>query len=423
MSGFNIINELAFLFPKFITYINKLGGKSSLLISKKEIGDFFLDFLIKEGSWDKPGNKTNFNQIQKMMNLGVAKHLCRNQNDCAYLELANNTKFNIRKQDEFHFKLIGAIYKRLKKLKQIEITNELFVESPNEQEVYVNSDLIQIEKTERTNDSNYYRTDMSINVKSNIIVIEYLEKQHEKERSLDYPFEKYRAFNLMFDNKNTDYKIIHIAYYWEHQYYDKKYFEKFIHDICKKIIDYWDISNEDTYCMRKLAEIIGNKTLAEQIYKAHTNRYEPVVNLKTVESIIDWNKKVVNKIPVSKLWYNTFVDRVKIYVHSTNKINQNKNEFDDFDSDTDSDSDNLSPINKEITHEMFYKIIEKEIYLTQAGLHLYLRVDINFLSNIEEYVKISKFYENITQGLVDILKDFRDKEIALTKHYFTGLEF
>jgi hypothetical protein len=171
--------------------------------------------------------------------------------------------------------------------------------------------------------------------------------------------------------------------------------------------------------MRKLAEIIGNKTLAEQIYKAHTNRNEPVVHLKTVESIIDWNKKVVNKIPVSKLWYNTFVDRVKIYVHSTNKINQNKNEFDDFDSD----SDNPSPINKEITHEMFYKIIEKEIYLTQAGLHLYLRVDINFLSNIEEYVKISKFYENITQGLVDILKDFRDKEIALTKHYFTGLEF
>lgn len=422
MSGFNIINKLAFLFPKFITHVIRVGGKSiQQTVSKKEIGKYFLDYLKKEGSWDKPGNKTNFNQIQKMMNLGVVKHLCRNSNNNAYLELSDGTKFNIRKQDEFHFKIIGAIYNRLKKLKQHEITNELFVEPPNEQEVYVNSDLIQIEKTEKTNDSNFYRTDMSINVKSNIIVIEYLEKQHEKERNLDYPFEKYRAFNLMFDNKNTDYKIVHIAYYWEHQYSDSKYFDKFINNICRKIIDYWDISNEEAYCVRKLAKIIGNKTLAEQIYKAHTNRDEPVVHLNTVESIIDWNRNIVNKIPVSRLWYNAFVDRVKSYIHLVNTQNQNADGFNDFDSESESESDNST--SQEITHELFYKIIEGEIYLTQAGLHLYLRVDLNYLSDIQEYVKISKFYENITQGLVDILKEFRDKEINLTKHYFTGLEF
>jgi hypothetical protein len=420
MSGINMINELAFLFPKFITHINRATEKSTKnLVSKKEIGKYFLDFLKKEGSWDKPGNKTNFNQIQKMMNLGVVKHLCRNPDNNAYLELIDNTKFNIRKQDEFHYKIIGAIYNRLKKLKQHEIANELFVETTSEQEIYVNSDFIQIEKTEKTNDSNYYRTDMSINVMSNIIVIEYLEKQHEKERNLNYPFEKYRAFNLMFDNKNIDCKIVHIAYYWEHQYYDSKYFNKFVNNICKKIIDYWDISNEEVYCVRKLSEIIGNKTLAEQIYKAHSNRNVPVVHLHTVETIIDWNRNLVNKIPVSRLWYNTFVDRVKLYVHSANVQNQNADGFNDFDMDSDSDDSD----NQEITHELFYKIIEGEVYLTQAGLHLYLRVDLNFLSSIDEYIKISKFYENITQGLVDILKEFRDKEIALTKHYFTGLEF
>jgi hypothetical protein len=80
---------------------------------------------------------------------------------------------------------------------------------------------------------------MYINIMSNIIVIEYLEKKYEKEENLDYPFEKYQAFNLMFDNKNTDCKIVHIAYYWEHQYYDSKYFDKFVNNICKKIIDYW----------------------------------------------------------------------------------------------------------------------------------------------------------------------------------------
>lgn len=421
MNKFNIIN-VGLTFPKFISWINKSLGKSSqILTSNKETCKYFLQFLKKEGSWDKPGNKTNFNQIQKLMDLGVVKHVCRSTNNYSYFELADGSQFNIRKQDEFHFKLVGAIYNRLKKLNQEEIVNELFVESF--EELYVNSDLIQIEKTEVTNDSNYYRTDMSININSNIIVIEYLEKQHEKERNLDYPFEKYRAFNLMFDNKNTDTKIVHIAYYWEHQYHDTKYFSKFVNNICQKIVDYWDISNKDTYCVRKLSEIIGNNTLAEQIYKAHTNRDEPVVHLETVESIISWNKKTNNKVPVSRLWYNSFVDNVKKYVHGATSNNENKGAFDDFDSDNDDDSDESTGATKQITHELFYKIIDGEVYLTQAGLHLYLRVELDYLSGIDQYIQLSKFYENITQGLVDILQEFRDKEINLTKHYFTGLEF
>lgn len=426
MMKINIINEFNVLFPKFITHMNKLHGKSvcQTLLPKKEVKGYFVDFLKKEESWNKPGNKTSFNQIQKMMSLGIVKYVCRNQNDYAYLELFNDTKFNIRKQDEFHYKIIGAIYSRLKKLKQYEITNELFVESSNEQEIYVNSDLIQIEKTEKTNDDNYYRTDMSIDIQSNIIIIEYLEKQHEKEKNLDYPFEKYRAFNMMFNNKNIDNKIIHIAYYWEHQYYNTKYFNKFVNDICKKIIDCYDISNEEAYCIRNLAKIIGNKTLAEQIYKSHSNKNEPIVLLETIESIINWNKNNVTSVPFSKLWYNNFIDRVNLYIYSTNSNNQNKDSFDDFESDSDSVISTESDTNSyKITHELFYKIVDNKVYLTQAGLHLYLRVELTFLSNIDEYIKISKFYENITQGLVDIIKEFRNKEIELNKHYFTGLEF
>ena len=83
-------------------------------------------------------------------------------------------------------------------------------------------------------------------------------------------------------------------------------------------------------------------------------------------------------------------------------------------------SDNVNNQQK-VTHELYYKIIDGDVYLTQAGLHLYLRVEFNFLLGIDEYVKISKFYENITQGLVDILREFRNKEMNLTKHYFTGL--
>jgi hypothetical protein len=419
MSKFNIINEVSLFFPKFNSWINKIPGKPVKSIeSKKEVGKYFLDFLKNEGSWSKSGNRTSFNQIQKMMDLGVVKNICRSHNGYSYLELSDNSQFNIRRQDDFHFKLVAAIYKKLNKLKHNDIINQLFIES--HEELYVNPDLIQIEKTELTNDSNHYRTDMSINIQSNIIVIEYLEKQHEKEKNLDYPYEKHRAFNMMFDNKNTDNKIVHIAYYWDHQYHDINYFNQFVNNICDKIIDYADISNEQIYCVRKLSEIIGNKTLAKQIYKAHTNRNEPVVLLEIVESIIKWNKNAINEVPVSKLWYTSFIERVKSYVSLVNSTSINKDAFDDFDGDSESDSDNVNNQQK-VTHELYYKIINGDVYLTQAGLHLYLRVEFNFLLGIDEYVKISKFYENITQGLVDILREFRNKEMNLTKHYFTGL--
>jgi hypothetical protein len=431
MSKVNIINELTTNFPKFSTYIITNSIKLNQHSSKEIIASCFINFMKtdkkdkKEGSWDKSGNKTNFNQIQKMMNLGIASEVCRNQNSYAYLKLVDNTEFKIRKQDEFHYKVIRKIYKRLKKLKQSEIINELFHFELNqdEQTFYVNPDLIQIEKSEKTKDSAHFRTDMSINIKTNMIVIEYLEKQHDKEKKLDYAYEKYRAHDLMFNNKNIDYKIIHIAYYWEHKYNNKKYFKQFIDCICKKIIDYWDILNEDIYCMRKLTEIIGNKTLAEQMYKAHNNRNEPIVHLKTVESIINWKKE-----SSSKRWYKTFIDRVNLQVESVNNRKENNNNFDNFITETDSESESDSELyydsesDKKITHENYYKIIDKEIYLTHTGLHLYINVEYKFLAE-EEWFKITDFYDNITQGLINILKDLRYKESELKKDYISGLDY
>ena len=125
--------------------------------------------------------------------------------------------------------------------------------------------------TEKTKDGNHYRTDMSFEIKSKydgksrIIVVEYLEKQHERDKDLDYPFEKSRALNLMFNNKCIDNEIIHISYFWDRQYDDKKYFKKFVTKICKLMVDYWDIADKDKYSIRKLTEIVKNKKLCKYI--------------------------------------------------------------------------------------------------------------------------------------------------------------
>ncbi len=428
-SQVNIIKEYGTLFPKFLSYVknktSNYGTIGSKLYSSKEVQSLMKDYLKSEGSWDKSGNKTSFNQIQKLRMNGVVKEIVRNTtSNTSYLEL-DDYKFYIRKQDEFHFILVNQIYEYFKKHNHQELLDEFFVET--DEELFVDSNLVKIESSEKTKDGNHYRTDMSFEIrskhdnKSRIIVVEYLEKQHERDKDLDYPFERHRALNLMFGNKNVEKEIVHISYFWDRQYADKKYFKNFVKKLCKLMVDYWDISDKDSYTIRKLTEIVKNKSLAEQIYVAHTNRNKPVVNLEVLEKLINWNTKlpIKNGTNVSRLWYNEFVDKVKKYVFEANKTSQNVDDFDDFESDND-DSDSGS--NKNITHESFYKVEGSNVFLTQAGLHLYISVELNYLVDITEYFKLRKFYENITQGLVDILDTYRIKQLELKEQLISGLD-
>ncbi len=431
----NIVKEFSTIFPKFINFVETRNIKNIKTgnFSKKRISKLLLEYMKSEKCWDKPGNKTNFNQIQKLIKNNVVQNVGRNiRNNQSYLELIDNTIFPIRKQDQFHFSLVTAIYNYLKKYNHTEILNELFIES--EDDLFVNQELIKIEQSETTKDNYHYRTDMSFEIKNKRIVVEYLEKQHEKEKNLDYPYEKFRAFNLMFDNKNVDNEIVHIAYYWDHQYNNNKYFKKFVKNLCIKFLDYWDIADKDKFCIRKLSNVVGNETLAEQLYLAHTNVNKPVVRLDSLENLIKWNKNTNTTVNISKLWYDEFVDKVKEYVHQHNQNNKNLDEFDDFDSDDMNDPDEPNEPNeddgvKEISHELFYSHKDDTssdqtiTYLTQSGLHLYLSVELQYLSDISEYFRLRKFYENITQGLVDIIEQFREKELMLKDNFIAGLEY
>ena len=438
-SNVNIIKEYGTLFPKFLTYIKNrknFNYNQSKKFTTREVQSLMSDYLKSESSWDKSGNKTSFNQIQKLRMNGVVREIVRNtSSNFSYLELEDNYQFRIRKQDEFHFNLVCQIYEYLKKHDHQELLEEFFVET--DEELFVDTNIVRIETSEKTKDGNHYRTDMSFEIKSKhddksrIIVVEYLEKQHERDKDLDYPFERHRALNLMFGNKNVEKEIVHISYFWDSQYTNKKYLKNFVKKICNLMVDYWDISDKDRYSIRKLTEIVKNKTLAEQLYLAHTFRNKPVVNLEVLESIIKWNKKlsVKNKSSICRLWYNEFVDKVKRFVFEFNKSNQVINDFDDFDDLDDLDdlfgsnkkSGELANNKNEMTHEKFYKIIDEKIYLTQSGLHLYISVELKYVQDINEYFRLRKFYEDITQGLVDILNKYRIKELELKEQLISGL--
>ena len=211
-----------------------------------------------------------------MREYGVVTEITKNKN-YAYFKLCDNTEFNIRKQDNFHYNLVNSIYKKLKMNKKINIIDELFIETDDC--ILVDVDKIKIEDTETTTDNSHYRTDMTFEIKSRIIIVEFLEKHHAKEKNLDFPFEKYRAFDLMFNNKNVDREICHIAYFWDKDYDNKIKYDNFIEHICKLLIEYYDISDKDAYSICKLTEIIGkgNKSLAEVLYKSHKNPTEALI--------------------------------------------------------------------------------------------------------------------------------------------------
>lgn len=409
MSINSIFKEYGILFPKFIPYIKSLKiYHEKKILTKNEIQNLILNYLKNEESWDKAGHRTSFNQIQKLRFNNIVNDVSRNiSSNKSYLELKNNTKFNIRKQDEFHYILVYSIFNYLKKNKHIELLNEFFVEYDDD--LIVNERLVQIESSEKTKDGNHYRTDMSFTINSKKIVVEYLEKQHERDKDLDYPFEKTRAFNLLFNNKSVHDEIVHISYFWDRQYDNKKYYKNFVTKLCKLMVDYWDISDKDKYSIRKLTEIVKSKDLAEEIYKAHTNRNKAEVKVDVIDKMINWKKSNSNEI-----WYNEFKNKVKNYVDEINKNNQ-ASAFDDSD-DEETDDKN------EITSDKFYQVINDQVYLTQSGLHLYISVEKDYLIDYTEYFRLRKFYEDITQGLVDILSDYRMKELELKQQFISGLE-
>ena len=412
MSINSLVKEYGILFPKLIPYIKSLKiYPEKKVLSKNEIQNLIFNYLKNDESWDKAGHRTSFNQIQKLRFNNIVNDVSRNiSSNKSYLELKNNTTFYIRKQDEFHFILVCSIFNYLKKNKHVELLNEFFVESDDD--LFVNERLVQIESSEKTKDGNHYRTDMSFIINSKKIVVEYLEKQHERDKDLDYPFEKTRALNLMFNNKSVNNEIVHISYFWDRQYGDKKYYKNFVTKLCKLIVDYWDISDKDKYTIRKLTEIVKSRELAEQIYLAHTNRNKPEVKVGVIDKMIKWNKSSSNE-----LWYSEFKNKVKNYVEENNQTSA----FDDSE-DEETDEEVNIKLTKEITSDKYYQVIDNQVYLTQSGLHLYISVEKDYLNDYTEYFRLRKFYEDITQGLVDILSDYRMKELELKQQFISGLE-
>lgn len=404
--------------------------------SKKDICEKVLKFL-SDTNWSRCYIKFNTIQLLNKYELVKKFYSKDSENFKAYLKLISNNRLYIRNQDQFHYALVSELYSWFMKHSHSEIISDLFYYS--DKIVFVNEDKISIENTEKTSDC-FFRTDMTFNIRGYKIIVEYLENAHSQHKLLSYEFDRIRALRLLGDTNNQNGKIVHIAFFLEnnlyshdtkHYSFNRKVFFDFVHHIGTTILDYYLISDENSYCINKLTQITGNESLSKQIYLAHNNQNCPVINLETLEKIFIWGKSTNSKIPMKKIWYLEFIDRVKkiqeeiLYLKSQKE--KNISAFDSiFDSDSDSDqsiSENKSQIEKSIQIPddkiIYYQIINNSVYLTHFGLHVYIDMGPKYLANMYEYFKIRKFYNDITSGLIDAIKSIKSiKENQYAKQIY-----
>ena len=411
-----------------------------------DINKKLLEFLSNE-DWSNAGNKTTFNTIQLLDKYGLVKRFYSKDSEKknkAYLKLIDNSKFYIRNQDQFHYALVSELHGWFVKQSRSDIISDLFYYSSGI--AFANEDKISIENTEKTS-GGFLRTDMAFNVRGYKIVVEYLESQHDQDKLLGHEFDRVRALRLLGDTNIQSYQIAHIAFFWQKHLqsasaspgkrytFNTKPFYDFVQHIGQTILDYYLISDEDAYSINKLTQITGNQSLSEQIYLAHNNQNCPVISLETLEQIFRWAKHPNPKVSMEKVWYGEFVDRVKLMqaeiLALKSREQSNASAFDSiFDSDSDSDSDSangdadVEPFDKtQIPDDklVYYEIKDNQVYLTHFGLHVYIDMGPKYLASMYEYFKIRKFYNDITSGLINAIKEIRTIKESQQSNQIYGL--
>ena len=406
-----------------------ISTKKRIRYSKSDILQKILDFLSNE-DWSHAGNKTSFNTIQLLNKYNVIKRFYSKDSakkHKAYLKLVNDNKFYIRNQDQFHYALVSELYELFKNQGRYDIINDMFYY--NDELVFVNEDKITIEETEKTS-SGSLRTDMAFYVNKYKIIVEYLENHHDRDKLLGHEFDRVRALRLLGDTNNQSYNNAHIAFFWEKNLYsNNKYtfksnnFSNFVKHIGRVILDYYLISDEDAYCINKLTQITDNQSLSKQIYLAHNNQNKPVIDLQILEKLFKWVKQTKSKIKTEKIWYDEFINRIKLIqteiLAEKNKHLKNMSVFDSDEEDDDKEINNSTNIPDDKL--VYYEIKDDTVYLTHFGLHLYIDIEPKYLADMYEYFKIKKFYNDITSGLINAIKEVRLLKENYQKNQIYGL--
>lgn len=316
-----------------------------------------------------------------------------------------NKNINIRHQDYFSYLLIktifGYLWKSDEKIHK-QLLDNLFI---NDSFYGIRKFTGSIEVSRNTND-NKYRTDLEFkfNIEDNqyVHIVEYLEKKgHSK--NFNRQEDRFRLINLMSEHND----IIAAAFFDEKKWNFKKnnFFKDFVKKLIKKLCDIYFLKNKREYVINELEIVTSNRLFSQVLYDGYYSQDEYEINKSLVDHIIMWK----NKHSKEKYW--TFFKK-QIKPININLIEQDDDiSFDDCD-DSDFDIDN----DQEIKQKYFYEKRNNEYYFNWDGLNNYLMsIEIKYLFNSSEKIKINNFYKNITHSFINVLEKRYEIEKNINK--------
>jgi hypothetical protein len=175
-------------------------------------------------------------------------------------------------------------------------------------EGFVNNDIIYSESKEIDKTCTFYRVDIKIKVSDyKFITIEFLNIDNCELRN-----EESRILQIL--NKNS---IAKVFVFWTAKLDDKKYFKKFIKEVCKTIENYKNIDDEEYFCIQEINKYIGNKLLSKCLFDAYQNKDEPIIEIEELNNIIQF------KDDDSKQKHLTDFETTILLLNDTPTIHQN----------------------------------------------------------------------------------------------------
>lgn len=237
------------------------------------------------------------------------------------------------------------------------------------------------------------------------IVIEYLEDHHMEELKDWNLYQSIRLVDILFGDMKDS--IVHFAFVWD-KLFDNKYAKKKAKNIVEIIKNFHDIDNEKQYTINVLDEYINKKKLSTTLVNVFINENNPILNVDDIYHIFEINKS--KKQQLNK----RFLDMVK---------ELNKSVENDLDSDSeDSDNEN-SYFENNVNQEIYFKIENDNLLLSDNGLFLYLDLltyqDIN---TIEKYKFKIRFIDRIGKAAYESSKRIRELVLKQKENLISGLE-
>lgn len=400
----NLVSELLTI-PKSILDTNKNDNEKLNLFF-----NYMVDRKIKFTGSKQPLHP---NLVKFLVDNEICKPI-RENNEC-YLESckSKNLRIHISKCNLFAYELVGILRKNINKKKILKnfFDEENYVQGL-EMEKYIKS---------ATGIQCFSRIDLRLDVGGKdpvgkYISIEFLEKNHENEGKFGSGYQAIRIADIIHSSSvDSDDPYLSFLIIWDKYWSMEAYKSNWVDIICRKLMDYQLINNEDERIATKFNEEIQSMKISKILVKSFKNRGKACINaqdlIEGIYNIKDDDKK--NKL------IDKFKNRVKRLIDDVSVSIDLEDQLDNL---LLTDSYENAYEDDAVKASDYYLEKNGDIYITSKGWSSMDKcLDFDDISS-SLHRKIDSLQELLGYTAYKVIKDTNKIKDNLTKNLIIGLD-